>query len=598
MTKEEANELQRRLSAEKAPAPEAKPEAKKQELPPPAEPLPEEDLKALVEVMREQGVVSVEEAQALGRRFAKAPADEPVDDSATPKAVAAHVASPVQPAALLPVIIADSEIPYIKSSMPPDEVEGLIKTAREQRVVTPDEADILMERFAAKAVLDQVATNVGNDIRQEIKEQMKLAAKEEIKAESKNLVAPDWTRKIKLSGDIRLRYQSEFFDKDNFDYLANDQIYGGDPARYANNRQRFRLRARLGATAKILDELEATVRLATGTTSDPVSTNVTMGDGFNKKNFLIDQAYLKWNTGVSTDTFTLWGGRFPNPWFSTDLVWDNDLNFEGFAVNYAKQFRNVGLFGTAGIFPLQEVELKARDKWLYGVQAGMSYKNEDETFKGRLGIALYEFINTQGKLNSLNGVTDSADNDYTLPASRQKGNTLFDINQSVDASHKYKWAYAAEFQELNITTSLDFGFWHPVHLVLMGDYVNNLGYKSADVDALAGTRIKKETEGYQYGIAVGYPAFQEFGDWKLYLMYRYLEADAVMDAFTDSDFHLGGTNTKGWTMGGEVGLAKNVWLTGKWMTANEISGQRYPDFPEKKEKLSIDVFQLDLNARF
>jgi hypothetical protein len=72
------------------------------------------------------------------------------------------------------------------------------------------------------------------------------------------------------------------------------------------------------------------------------------------------------------------------------------------------------------------------------------------------------------------------------------------------------------------------------------------------------------------------------------LNYKYLEADAVVDGFTDSDFHLGGTNAKGWIVGGDMGLAKNVWITTRWLTANEISG-----IP-----LSIDVFQLNLNAKF
>ena len=61
-----------------------------------------------------------------------------------------------------------------------------------------------------------------------------------------------------------------------------------------------------------------------------------------------------------------------------------------------------------------------------------------------------------------------------------------------------------------------------------------------------------------------------------------------MDAFYESDFHLGGTNAKGWIVGGDVGVAKNVWLSAKWLTTNEISG---PPF-------AIDVFQFNINARF
>jgi hypothetical protein len=67
-----------------------------------------------------------------------------------------------------------------------------------------------------------------------------------------------------------------------------------------------------------------------------------------------------------------------------------------------------------------------------------------------------------------------------------------------------------------------------------------------------------------------------------------LGSDAVLDAYTDSDFHLGGTNVKGWVVGGNYGLMKNVWLTGKWLSGDVITGPRY----------GLDIMQLDINTRF
>ncbi len=62
----------------------------------------------------------------------------------------------------------------------------------------------------------------------------------------------------------------------------------------------------------------------------------------------------------------------------------------------------------------------------------------------------------------------------------------------------------------------------------------------------------------------------------------------MLDAFTDSDFHLGGTNAKGFMIGGQYAIYKNTWLAARWMSADEITGL----------PLAIDVFQLDLNAKF
>ncbi len=60
------------------------------------------------------------------------------------------------------------------------------------------------------------------------------------------------------------------------------------------------------------------------------------------------------------------------------------------------------------------------------------------------------------------------------------------------------------------------------------------------------------------------------------------------DAFTDSDFHLGGTNAKGYFIGGAFAPYRNVTIGGRWLSANEIVGDPF----------AIDVLQLDLNVAF
>jgi len=87
---------------------------------------------------------------------------------------------------------------------------------------------------------------------------------------------------------------------------------------------------------------------------------------------------------------------------------------------------------------------------------------------------------------------------------------------------------------------------------------------------------------------VGHAKPRRWGEWRVQGSYRYLQSDATLDSLTDSDFHLGGTNTKGFTVGGTLGLLDGMSLTGRWMSANEVTGS----------PLAIDVFQLDLTAEF
>ena len=72
------------------------------------------------------------------------------------------------------------------------------------------------------------------------------------------------------------------------------------------------------------------------------------------------------------------------------------------------------------------------------------------------------------------------------------------------------------------------------------------------------------------------------------MSYRYVERDAVLDAFTDSDFHLGGTDAKGYQVGFDLGLSRGIWLRWRYLTANEVDGP----------PLGIDVWQVDLNGAF
>ena len=78
------------------------------------------------------------------------------------------------------------------------------------------------------------------------------------------------------------------------------------------------------------------------------------------------------------------------------------------------------------------------------------------------------------------------------------------------------------------------------------------------------------------------------GDWNAYAGYRHLESDAVVDAFADSDLHIGGTNNKGWMIGGAYVFAPNTLIGARWMSADEIAGAPF----------SVDRLFIDLSTRF
>jgi len=433
---------------------------------------------------------------------------------------------------------------------------------------------------------------VRKQIADEVREEVVAQAKAERWGDANAI--PEWVDRFKLEGDLRLGYQSDMFSKSNPPaYLYN--FFEPNVANSTEDRQRLRLRARLGITAKVTPDVSAAFRLSTGNTTNPVSTNQDMGKTGNKYSFVLDRAFVKAHSPTFLPWLTASGGRIPNPFFGTDLQWDDDLNFEGLALRVEDSLASAKVwrpFGTLGVFPLQELEQtfenSAKSKWLIGAQVGVEWVPSNTT-RAKVGLGVYDYRNVSGELNAVDGISK----DYTAPAFRQKGNTLFDINNPGTGSPLY--ALAADYRVINLTGMVDINLYNPVHVILTADYVDNVGFSASKTSDRLKRNVEPETKGYLARVAVGMPVMLLKDDWQVSLTYRYLEADAVLDAFTDSDFHLGGTNSKGFIVAGQYGLSKSTWLSARWLSSQEVSRSL---LSVNGAPLSINTLQVQFNAKF
>jgi hypothetical protein len=211
-----------------------------------------------------------------------------------------------------------------------------------------------------------------------------------------------------------------------------------------------------------------------------------------------------------------------------------------------------------------------------------------------------------------------AEGDYTTSGSsyltseypssvRQRGNTLFRINsQEINPTSQSAydtnntWGLASGFKELNLTSSLDFAQFDPIHIVLTGDVVKNLGYKKSDVQKRTGLNMDLKDTGYLASVKLGYPTISQKGDWNITAAYRYLGSDAVVDAFTSADYGLGGTNTKGMSINYNLGVADKTWMSLRYISSDLIDSMvpKVEGFNNPKTKFSVDSIFIDLNARF
>ncbi|KAF1016917.1 MAG: hypothetical protein GAK31_00176 [Stenotrophomonas maltophilia] len=480
-----------------------------------------------------------------------------------------------------------------------------------------------------------VSQSVRDGIRDEVRQQVMAQARQEGWAAPNEV--PDWTRRITVSGDMRVRSESRFYSESNSpeapNWSAVNAGNGFDTNTNTNlalppllntrqdRRNLWRIRARLGIDAAISDRVHAGVRLASGSSNGPVSTTEQLGGGLSKKDLWLDQAWLSYRPA---DWITPKGGRFGNPFWSSDMLFSNDLNFDGLAANLKYGFSggDLTLYGNLAVVPLEYVsdngpsqslvKTPNENKWLSGAQLGLNW-NMDERNTLRAAVAYYDFKNISGKLSSpcaLYARDTACDTDWTRPAFMQKGNSLMLIRNialnPLDPAGTPTPQYvglAAAFRLANLNLRWDTALADSIGLRLEADYIRNLAYDKEAMFQRANNAIvinfgaggeataasfRSGDTAWMLQATFGAVDLKEKGQWQALLGYKRIEADALPDAYNDPNFHLDGTNARGYYVGGAYALDRRSWISGKWMSAKEVSGP----------PLSIDVFQLEFNTGF
>lgn len=529
--------------------------------------------------------------------------------------------------------------------------KGLIEALVDKGVLTRQAADEMLQKAAASSATGAASTESAPSskpvqrvpyVSEAMKAQIRSEVKEEVltQARAERWGVPNassaWTDRIKIEGDLNFRIQSDRLDEDNTpasDYVNAvgavgrfiraldyaDNIDGVPQTTTTEGRDRWRVRARLGITAKLADEVAVGLRLATGSTTDRVSTNQTLGNNFNKNQFLLDRAFVRLTPMHGTESplgldITL--GRMPNPWFSTDMIWSDNLNFEGAAVSarWSKPESAWEPFATVGAFPLRaEDQPKRSGRWLYGAQLGTSWQATART-RLKFGLAYYTYQNIEGKQETdytvssgnatLGAKFGESEYDEVLD---QKGNTQFLVTEDYCSAisgdcDQFRYGLAYQFKPLALTLSSEFTHFSPYSLMASAEYVHNTGFDLNDFRRRAGSAFANldpsgDPNGYHLKVAFGSSAVREQGDWQATLAYKHVGSDAVLDAFTDSDMGLGGTNVQGFSLGFQYGLYRNTTIGIRHLSSRTIDSPL--DSTENPDaKFGVKTLQVDLNARF
>ena len=426
---------------------------------------------------------------------------------------------------------------------------------------------------------------------------------------------------VELFGDLRLRYENR---------------YATDPGGGSVELNRLRYAVRLGLRGDIYDNFYYGVRIETST--NPRSTWVTFGSsasapfGKSAAGIGIGQVYLGWKP---TDWADITAGKMPNPFYTTPMTWDPDLNPEGLAERFKYTVGPADLFATFGQFIYQDPNPthtsagyfnfayhNSNLPFVLGWQLGVNY-HIAKNLSFKVAPALYNY--TGRGVNNINGTSPDISGTFVGQGTTTGvgGHSAFYNGGSFNGFFSNEtgindllildipWELNAKIQKYNVR--------------LFGDYAQNLNggdraraafaaqsnpvFNGSGIEVIPSAQTGDD-KAYQVGVAVGNKdslglvtgAVSKRHAWELRTYWQHVEQYSLDPNLIDSDF-FEDLNIQGIYTALAYGLTDNMIATVRYGYASRINdklgtGGSNQDIPQMNPFHHYSVLQLDLTMRF
>jgi hypothetical protein len=422
-----------------------------------------------------------------------------------------------------------------------------------------EESDILLKVLVRKGILnEQEAAAVRAEVaREKAKEARKVAAVQPA-APAPAISKLDISKsleKLKLYGDLRLRYQYDAVDA-QYD-PGSESTRDEDRSPSGTQDSRFRFRLRLNAEYHFANNLFAGVELQTGQVSD--SGNQNFENGFSDYEIFVSRAFMNWEP---TRYLTLVGGKMPSYYYNTNMMWDGDLNPTGFFESIA--FHKIGepqfeggldKDGKSVLKPVEkpwELTLNAgqfifdnnleanfdndasTDAWLFYTQMVGAYKF-DNGVKVTVAPGYLTYIN--GSLSDVANKSAFNDNAFVSGATRNLNLLLLpgDVSFKLgDLKTKFYWDFSYNIEGRKRVEDI----YNLVDLASPENDPDDLRKKHSNVDDIA----------FLAGVKFG--ENHRSGDWSFAVDYRQQGVGAIDPNLNDSDIFASQLGLRGFTATG------------------------------------------------
>ena len=477
-------------------------------------------------------------------------------------------------------------------------IDELLDKLRDKGVLSDDEYQALKkareeERLEQRAERRRQALKAAQDTEKE--EKAKQATKVDINP---------GIRGIQLFGDLRLRYESRAGS-------SSFAIPGAGGAFDATS-DRWRYAARIGIRGDLTDNWFYGLRLDTST--NPRSSWVTFGNNSNATaggtapygkggdGIQVGQAYLGWRTWP---WLTVQAGKMPNPFFTTPMVWDPDINPEGlseklsFAVN-----DKLTLFGNFGQFVYQQFSpndnsgglgFASHDGYQFGWQGGVNYKF-DEKVSARGAISFYNYSGMSHG-TAFNTVPDGFSGPFARGAQNTSVASNLAFHNGTNGLRYFEFPVEVNFP---VGPWMGRGFGDLAYNIAASQRAGNGSYASLGDEALA----------YQVGFALGTniglttnSVLAKKNTWEARAYWQSVQLNSVDPNLTDSDFFEGRTNVEGLFMAFAYAPSDSIIGTVRLGLAHRANSDgptpgSNPDIPAVQPLTQYKVLQFDLTWKF
>ncbi len=299
----------------------------------------------------------------------------------------------------------------------------------------------------------------------------------------------DHNTNLTFYGDVRLRYEVDWDSQGAAGVMRDD-------------RNRARLRARLGFNYQLAEEWSVGARVRTGNSRSQQSPHLTFAadDGpRDNLDFVADRYFVQFKQSG----FTVWGGRNTTPfWQQNELFWDEDVTPTGLAGAYDMRLGAGNLTATAGAFYLPDGGYDLNGQMLSG-QLKYSLPVKPSQFTLAAG---FHFMNGESGANNLRNRNGARD-------------YLIGVGSA-------QWSIPIK----------------GIPFALGADVFKNFkNYSAAEVAPLSAANTD-ETLGYVFSVQLG--QLKQKHDWLVAYYYAHIETFAVNASYAQDDWVRFGSGTQ------------------------------------------------------